>query len=133
MGCFDKDVHHIPQYQVHNRIKIYKNFLQSHEISKGHHYRVSLQKGHLKVTFKKNKHLQLLVSACLSMWTSLGLNLGLSDYEYLKVIFCDMSLLRKCADNQHFTKNAIFSEYQKIPLTEIKCLRIVYADYSSSM
>ena len=25
-------------------------------------------------------------------------------------------------------KNAISSEYQKIPLTETKCLRIVYAD-----
>jgi len=27
------------------------------------------------------------------VWTSQGLNLGPPDYEYLKVIFCDMSLL----------------------------------------
>ena len=69
-----------------------------------------------------------LVSAWFSMWTSLGLNQGPPDYEYRKVIFCDISLLWKHTDNQWFTKNAIFFEYQKIPLTETKCLRIVYAE-----
>ena len=63
------------------------------------------------------------------MWTSLGLNQGPPDYEYLKVIFCDILLLCKCADNQCFTKNEIFCEYQKIPQTETKCLRIVYAEF----
>ena len=37
---------------------------------------------------------------CFYLWTSQGLNLGPPDYEYLKVIFCDMSLLLKYTDNQ---------------------------------
>ena len=35
----------------------------------------------------------------------------------------------KCADNQCLQKK-IFSNYQIIPLTEIVCLRIVYAETS---
>ena len=49
------------------------------------------------------------------MWTSQGLNLGPPDYEYLKVIFCDMSLLRKCADNQCFTKIRFSLNIKKDP------------------
>ena len=30
-----------------------------------------------------------------------------------------------------FYENAIFSEYYKIPLTETKCLRIVYAEFGT--
>ena len=49
------------------------------------------------------------------MWTSLGLNQGPPDYEYLKVIFCDMPLLRKCADNQCFTKIRFSLNIKKYP------------------
>ena len=37
------------------------------------------------------------------------------DYEYLKVIFCDMPLLRKCADNQCFTKIRFSLNIKKYP------------------
>jgi len=44
-------------------IKIYKNSLQSNEISKGHKRRVSLQKGHLRVTNKRKSTYKIFVSA----------------------------------------------------------------------
>lgn len=39
----------------------------------------------------------------------------ITDYEYLKVIFCDMSLLRKCADNQRFIKIRFSLNIKKYP------------------
>ena len=56
-------MHHVLLYKVHNRIKIYKKSLQSNEISKGHKRRVSLQKGHLKVTGKRKSTYRNSVSA----------------------------------------------------------------------
>lgn len=57
------NVHHVLLYKVRNEIKIYKKTMQFHEISKGHHYIVSLQKGHLKVTSKRKSTYKIFVSA----------------------------------------------------------------------
>ena len=51
----------------------------------------------------------------LSLWTSQGLNLGPPDYEYLKVIFYDISLFWKCTDNQRFTKTWFSLNIRKYP------------------
>jgi len=49
--------------KARNNIKIYKNYLQSHAISGGHTIKVSLQKGHLKVTKKRESTYGMFVSA----------------------------------------------------------------------
>ena len=69
------------QIQIFFLLKIHKNFLQFHEILKGQHWRVSLQKGHLKVANKRKSTYKIFVSAWFLMWTSQGLNLGPPDYE----------------------------------------------------
>ena len=64
--------------------------------------------------WKRKKHLQSLCKCLiLHVWTSQGLNLGLPDYEYLKVIFYDISLFWKCTEYQRFTK-------MRFPLNIIK-------------
>lgn len=44
-------------------LKIHKNYPQFHEISKGHLYKVSPQKGHLRVTDKRKSTYKNFVSA----------------------------------------------------------------------
>jgi len=79
------------------------------------------QKGRLKqnvcalFTQTWKKHLRLLASACLLKWTSLGLNQGPPDYEYLKVIFYDISLFWKCTEYQRFTKMRFSMNIKKHP------------------
>ena len=79
--CLAKTCTMFFQNQSGSKIKIHKNSLQSHEISKGYSCWVSLQKGHLKVTTKRKSTYKISVSAWFSMWTSLGLNQGPPDYE----------------------------------------------------
>ena len=62
-------------------LKIHKDLLQFYEISEGHFYKVSRQKGHLKVTDKRKSTYRKSVSAWFSVWAIQGLNLGPPDYE----------------------------------------------------
>ena len=122
-------MHHIPQCQVHHRIKIYKNSLQSHAISKGHSCRVSLQKGHLKVTCKRKSTYRNSVSAWFSKWTSLGLNQGPPDYE--SVALTNWATSPACqhgCDKFCGAKVRIMSEMCKFfSLNLKKCVSVVFA------
>ena len=69
---------------------------------------------HLSMRHEK-RSCAVCVTPCVSPWTRQGLNLWPPDYEYLKVIFHDILLLWKCADNQHFTKLRFSLNIKKYP------------------
>ena len=67
------------------------------------------------LNYTQKKAATKFVTASFLMWTSLGLNQGPPDYEYLKVIFRDILLLCKYTDNQCFTKMRFSMNIKKHP------------------
>ena len=62
------------------------------------------------------------------MWTSQGLNLGPPDYETDRMIFHDILFEWKYIEYQSFIQERHFVLSHRIPMTQIVCLRIVYAE-----
>ena len=81
---------------------------------------------------KRKSSYDFVVTAWFLMWTSLGLNQGPPDYETNRMIVCDIPLLWTFVDYQRVISIWYFVLYHWISMTQIVCLRIVYAENAIS-